>query len=257
MKNSPQIVEGYVSHERVSPRIHSLKSKTFYLRIPIRSLLLDRDRNQPSHGNWIFGINRKSLISIHNEDHGSGDNIKNWLSETLKNNNLEDTVDGEIWLTCFPRVMGYQFKPVSFWFCENKDNELVAVLAEVHNTFGERHTYVLRPKTNQRRFKPGDVISTPKSFFVSPFLSISGHYEFQFHYDRNTNRDFSRIDYYTDQLILKTYMTGVAAPLTNNSALKVLLKYPFITLKIIIQIHLNAVILWAKKIPLTLSERHK
>jgi DUF1365 family protein len=115
----------------------------------------------------------------------------------------------------------------------------------------------LRPKTNQRRFKPGDVISTPKSFFVSPFLSISGHYQFQFHYDQNTNRDFSRIDYYTDQLILKTYMTGVAAPLTNNSALKVLLKYPFITLKIIIQIHLNAVILWAKKIPLTLSERHK
>jgi DUF1365 family protein len=257
MKNSTQIVEGYVSHKRVSPRIHTLKSKTFYLRVPIKSLLLDRDRNESSQGNWIFGINRKSLISIRNEDHGSGGDIRNWLSETLKKNGLDNIVDGEIWLTCFPRVMGHQFKPVSFWFCENKNSDLVAVLAEVHNTFGERHTYVLQPETGQRRFFPGDIISKPKSFYVSPFLSISGHYQFQFHYDRTSNRDFSRIDYYTDQLMLKTYMTGIAAPLTNSSALKVLLKYPFLTLKIIIQIHLNAFILWTKKIPLTLSERHK
>ena len=86
---------------------------------------------------------------------------------------------------------------------------------------------------------------------------VIGHYEFQFNFDRTTARDFSRIDYYTDKLILKTYMTGKALPLTNLSALKVILKYPFITLKIIIQIHLNAFILWTKKIPLTLSERNK
>jgi len=113
------------------------------------------------------------------------------------------------------------------------------------------------PKLTSDDLNPGTLspLQSLSSFHRSDL--ISGHYQFQFHYDQNTNRDFSRIDYYTDQLILKTYMTGVAAPLTNNSALKVLLKYPFITLKIIIQIHLNAVILWAKKIPLTLSERHK
>ncbi len=257
MKNCLQIIEGYVSHERVSPRAHALTSKTFYLRVPIRSILSNNDGNQSSYGNWIFGINRKSLISIHDEDHGSGNDIKTWLSEKLKENNLEVVADGEIWLVCFPRVFGYQFKPVSFWFCENKNHELVAVFAEVHNTFGERHTYVLRPQNGRRQFNLGDIISTPKSFYVSPFLSIEGHYEFQFNFDRTTARDFSRIDYYTDKLILKTYMTGKALPLTNLSALKVILKYPFITLKIIIQIHLNAFILWTKKIPLTLSERNK
>ncbi|MBA4739927.1 MAG: DUF1365 domain-containing protein [Burkholderiales bacterium] len=257
MENYPQIVEGYVSHERVSPRAHALTSKTFYLRIPIRSVLLNTEGRQSSYGNWIFGINRKSLISIHDKDHGSGNNIKSWLSETLKKNTLKDVVDGEIWLVCFPRVMGYQFKPVSFWFCENSNRELVAVLAEVHNTFGERHTYILKPEIGRRRFDSGDVISTPKSFYVSPFLSVKGHYQFQFNYNPTTHRDFSRIDYYTDELILKTYMTGIAVPLTNLSALKAILKYPFITLKIIIQIHCNALILWVKKIPLTLSERNK
>ncbi|MDA1332362.1 MAG: DUF1365 domain-containing protein [Proteobacteria bacterium] len=257
MKNSPQLVEGYVTHERISPRIHSLTSKAFYLRVPIRSIFYTCKQDKPKWGNWVFGINRKSLISLRDEDHGFGDNIKNWLAETLKKNKLEKTVDGEIWLVCFPRVLGYQFKPVSFWYCENKNNELVAVFAEVHNTFGERHTYILKPKSGETYFKIGDVISTPKSFYVSPFLSVTGHYQFQFNYDQKTKRDFARIDYFSDRLILKTYMTGIAAPLTTFSALKSLIKFPFISFKIITQIHLNAFILWIKKIPLTLSERNK
>ncbi|MDC1311569.1 DUF1365 domain-containing protein [Burkholderiales bacterium] len=257
MKNLPQIVRGYVSHERLSPRTHTLMSKTFYLRLPIQSILSSTDQSQVIYGNWIFGINRTSLISIHDKDHGSGNSIKTWLSETLKENNLDSVVDGEIWLTCFPRILGYQFKPVSFWFCENKNHELVAVFAEVHNTFGERHTYVLKPQNGQQRFKPGDIISTPKSFYVSPFLSVAGHYKFQFNYDQTTRRDYSRIDYYNEGLILKTYITGLTDQLTNLNALNALLKYPFMALKIIIQIHFNAFILWTKKIPLTLSERNK
>jgi DUF1365 family protein len=146
---------------------------------------------------------------------------------------------------------------VSFWFFENKEKELVAVFAEVHNTFGERHTYVLKPSENERTFQPGEIISTLKSFYVSPFFSIRGHYQFQFNFDYETRRDFARIDYLTDQMMLKTFMTGITKPLTSFLALKVLVKYPFMTLKIVAQIHLNALTLWLKKIPLTLSERNK
>jgi uncharacterized protein len=257
MNNHPQIVQGYVTHERLSPRTHSIKSRTFYLRVPIRSIFYATPNDKPQWGNWIFGINRKSLISLNDEDHGSGGNIKIWLKNILIEHELENVIDGEIWLVCFPRVLGYQFKPVSFWFCENKLGELVAVLAEVHNTFGEHHTYVLKPPLGHAVFKIGDVISTPKCFYVSPFLSVTGHYQFQFNYDKTTKRDFARIDYFTDQLVLKTLMTGVATPLTTRAALRVLFKYPFISLRIITQIHLNALVLWAKKIPLTLSERNK
>jgi uncharacterized protein len=257
MNNHPQIVQGYVTHERLSPRTHSIKSRTFYLRVPIRSIFYATPNDKPQWGNWIFGINRKSLISLNDEDHGSGGNIKIWLKNILIEHELENVIDGEIWLVCFPRVLGYQFKPVSFWFCENKLGELVAVLAEVHNTFGEHHTYVLKPPLGHAVFKIGDVISTPKCFYVSPFLSVTGHYQFQFNYDKKTKRDFARIDYFTDQLVLKTLMTGVATPLTTRAALRVLFKYPFISLRIITQIHLNALVLWAKKIPLTLSERNK
>ena len=257
MRNQPQIVQGYVTHERLSPKAHALKSRTFYVRVPIRSIFYATSNDKPQWGNWIFGINRKSLISLNDEDHGSGESIKRWLNRMLTEHELENIADGEIWLVCFPRVLGYQFKPVSLWFCENKLGELVAVFAEVHNTFGQHHTYVLRPPLGHEFFKTGDVISTPKCFYVSPFLSVTGHYQFQFHYDKKTKRDFSRIDYYTDQLVLKTLMTGVAAPLTRHSALKALVTHPFISLKIITQIHLNALVLWAKKIPLTLSERNK
>ena len=255
--NQPQIVEGYIKHERVRPVAHSLRSSVFYLRIPIRSVLFTPPVQRKRWGNWIFGINRKSLISIHDEDHGSGGDLKTWLTQTLRDHQLEGVADGEIWLSCFPRVLGYQFKPVSFWFFENKEKELVAVFAEVHNTFGERHTYVLKPSENERTFQPGEIISTLKAFYVSPFFSIRGHYQFQFNFDYETRRDFARIDYLTDQMMLKTFMTGITKPLTSFLALKVLVKYPFMTLKIVAQIHLNALTLWLKKIPLTLSERNK
>lgn len=257
MRNQIQIATGHVSHERLTPKRHFLKSRVFYLRIPIRSIYEDDEENTPSINSLIFGVNKPALVSVQDADHGDGSGLINWVRKKLVEHKLETEVDGEIWLTCFPRVLGYQFKPVSFWHCENKEKKVVVILAEVHNTFGERHTYVLKPNEGHKYFTPGSTIASNKVFYVSPFLSIEGHYEFRFNYDEKKQLNFNRIDYYTDQLTLKTVMSGSVTNMTTKSILAALVTYPFFSLQIILSIHFHALRLWIKKIPLTLGERKK
>ena len=258
MSNKPQIITGHVFHERLHPRAHKLKNQVFYLRVPIRTLLKTTNSfDKKCWGNAILGINRKALISVNARDHGDGSGLSVWPEQILKDHGLLNLVDGEIWLSCFPRVLGYQFKPVSFWFCENKAEHLVAILVEVHNTFGERHTYVLTPKKGRAVIGFGETKIATKTFYVSPFLSVEGHYEFRFNFNKKTGHDFQRIDYITDQTVLKTKIQGVASPINTLNSILALLKYPLQSISIITSIHLNAFFLWCKKIPLTLSERKR
>jgi DUF1365 family protein len=106
------------------------------LRAPARAL------DEGAAGNWLFGVNRPALLSLHAADHGrAGSGVNAWLRGLLDEAGVQ--ADGEIWLHTFPRVLGYAFKPVSFWFCHRADGALAAVVAEVNNTFGERHCYLL------------------------------------------------------------------------------------------------------------------
>jgi hypothetical protein len=87
--------------------------------------------------------NRFGLLSFHDRDHGDGRaDALAWIDELLASEGVADA-DGEVWLHTYPRVLGYVFKPVSFWYCHRADGTLAAVVAEVNNTFGERHCYLL------------------------------------------------------------------------------------------------------------------
>jgi hypothetical protein len=88
--------------------------------------------------------------------------------------------DGEVWLQCFPRVLGFVFNPISLWFCHDRAGKLIAVLAEVNNTFGERHNYLLT-HADGRPIRDGETIERRKVFHVSPFMAVDGHYRFRFH----------------------------------------------------------------------------
>jgi DUF1365 family protein len=82
---------------------------------------------------------------------------------------------GEVWLHCYPRVLGYTFKPVSFWYCHRRaDGSLRAIVVEVNNTFGERHCYLL----DAPRY--GVELQARKVFHVSPFCEVEGGYRFRF-----------------------------------------------------------------------------
>ena len=132
----PAIGFGQVRHRRLRPVAHALALRAFFLRLPLRRL---------ARAPWPWrrlAHNAAGWFSLHDRDHGDGRPLLAWIEQLLARAGVHDA-DGEIWLHCFPRVLGYVFNPVSFWFCERRDGSLRAVVCEVNNTFGERHCYVL------------------------------------------------------------------------------------------------------------------
>ena len=158
----PLLGMGQVRHTRLRPARNQFVYPTYFLMLPLRSL-----RAKASE---VLARNRFGLISFYDRDHGDGgsDSLA-WIDTLLAGENINDA-HGEVWLHCYPRVLGYTFKPVSFWYCHRADNSLAAVVVEVNNTFGERHCYLLCGP--QLAYGQEQVAS--KVFHVSPFCSVLG-----------------------------------------------------------------------------------
>jgi uncharacterized protein len=204
----------------------------YFLHLPVHDLARAETR-------W-FSLNRFNLLSFYEADHGDGGNGLDWARSLLQQHGL--VADGEIWLTTFPRVLGYAFKPVSFWHCHAADGALVAVLAEVNNTFGERHVYLLRTDD------PEATLHADKVFHVSPFFPVRGQYTFGF----QSRSDFfrARIDYDDGSGdALRTAWWGRLEPLTAQACLRAFFSYPLMTWGVIARIHIQALRLFAKRVP--------
>ncbi len=135
------LLTGQVMHERLRPKHHRFTYPVFYVRC-------DLDRLASLDSGW-FGIDRWRPLSLYQRDHGprDGSDLATWMRAQLSAAGIEEA-DGKIWLQAFPRVFGYAFNPVSFWFCHDRDGHLRALLAEVRNTFGDRHSYLLSAAGN-------------------------------------------------------------------------------------------------------------
>ena len=209
----------------------------------------------------LFAVNRPALISMHAKDHGDpqeGLSLSQWLFGLLSEHQV--ALPSRIRLIAYPRVFGYQFKPVSFWLCEDHEGHCIAIIAEVRNTFSGRHAYVLtasqleKAKTltmadlTQARLSNGQTLSTKKCFTVSPFCTISGSYRFRFY--NSEARSLSRIEYYDDKgLLLITSMCGERLNLQTSSLLALALDIPWQSLLVSFRIHWQALRLWLKKVP--------
>jgi uncharacterized protein len=194
-----------------------------------------------------LGLNQFAALSFYDRDHGDGRGPERggalaWLDELLAQSGITDA-DGEAWLHCYPRVWGFTFKPVSFWYCHHRDNSLRAIVVEVNNTFGERHCYLLdapRYGVEQR---------TDKVFHVSPFCAVQGDYRFRF-MRTASDRTVVRIDHGdADGPLLQTSVSGDLVPLTRASVRRALWRYPAMTWGVVARIHWQAVKLWCKGIP--------
>ncbi len=234
-----QIGFGEIRHARLRPTRHAFSYRSFFVRLAMHELA------GKSQGNWLFAVNRRAALSIHEQDHGDGSGSSEWLHDLLRNAGLPAAQ--QFWLHAFPRMFGYSFKPVSFWFCHDASGALFAIVAEVHNTFGERHCYLLS-KAGAAPLKQGEALSATKSFHVSPFCDVVGRYRFRF---VNTGqRSCARIDYDDAQgPLLATSLSGRLQPLTRRSAVSALIAYPFFTLGVIARIHWQALRLWRSKVP--------
>lgn len=233
--NAPLIGFGQVRHTRLRPVRNAFAYPTYFLMLPLRSMHRD--------GGGDLAHNRCGALSFFDRDHGDGrDNALEWLDALLRGEGITDAT-GEAWLHCYPRVLGYTFKPVSFWYCHREDGSLRAIVVEVNNTFGERHCYLLDAPAY------GAQLSAAKVFHVSPFCRVEGGYRFRFLVTADRGRTVVRIDYDDAQgPLLQTSVSGALEPARAPALRRALWRHPAMTLGVIARIHWQALRLWAKRV---------
>jgi uncharacterized protein len=234
------LCSGTVMHARHHPVEHRFHYPLFFLRLPMSRI--------ESLGSKLLGINRKAPLRFDFRDHGrrDGSHPLPWVRELLASNGVA-AADGEVVVQTLPRVFGYVFNPVSFWFCHDRDGGLRAVVCEVSNTFGECHNYLVVHEDG-RCIQSGDVLWAAKVFHVSPFFPVSGRYRFRFGSTRGVH--LAAIDYFdNDQRVLTTRLAGRPQPLGDANLARALLRFPLQTVAVMARIHWHALWLWIKRIP--------
>lgn len=192
----------------------------------------------------LFSRNRGNLFSIHDRDHGG--EPKNgrgaeWARDVLARHQV--AARGKLLLLAQPRVLNHVFNPVSFWLAHDTGDRLVAVIAEVTNTFGDRHSYLCR-KADGSAIERSDALRAVKIFHVSPFQPVEGEYTFRF--DIRQDRIGIWIDYARPSGGLIATLTGPRRPLTNAAILRALIRRPFGSRRVLALIHWQALKLWWK-----------
>jgi DUF1365 family protein len=222
-------------HRRLRPRHHRFKYRVFSMLLDVGELpRLDRELR-------FFKWNRFGLFSFHDKDHGDGRDLNLWLNDLLAGAGLE--ADGARYVLCYPRILGYVFNPLSVWFCHDCNDRLAAIVYEVHNTYDERHAYVLPVGQSSRLVRHG----CDKKFYVSPFLSRDCRYQFRV---RPPGEDVA-IAIHEEEggaAVLNASFAGARAELTDRQLLKMLLHHPLMTVKVVTAIHYEAVRLMLKGI---------
>jgi DUF1365 family protein len=233
------VVRTTVVHRRMRPRVNAFRYRVAYL-------CLDLDTLGEAEGRWLK-VDRPALLSVQRSDHGAcdGSDLSSWLRRVLDRHGLGRVCDGDALLMTLPRLLGYVFNPVSFWFCRDRAGALRAVLCEVNNTFGERHCYLVH-HDDARAIEADVWLEGRKAFHVSPFLPVEGRYRFRFRLD--DERVHVDVNYHDGQgLMLATSVGGKREPLSDRVMLRRFLANPTMTLGVIARIHWQALRLWLKR----------
>lgn len=233
------LITGQVMHHRLRPARNRFVYPVFCLRLKLSAL--------ERLSSLCFGVDRWRPLMLRTADYGprDGSPLLPWIRARLAEAGLP--ADGEVWLQTFPRVFGHVFNPVSFWYCHDAAGELRAVLAEVNNTFGEHHAYLLSAERGGA-IQPASQLVCRKLLHVSPFCRVEGHYRFRF--VERAGHALVRIDYHDEAgALLHTAVSGSMAALTSGRALRALLRQPLLTLGVVARIHWQALRLWLKRVP--------
>jgi DUF1365 family protein len=232
------IYEGWVMHRRVRPKHHRFKYRVFAMLLELNELpALDKKLRLFKHNRW-------GLFSFHDSDHGPMDSngprdLNIWLDSLLAQARI--TADGARRVLCYPRILGFVFNPLTVWFCDDKHGLLKAIIYEVHNTYEERHTYVLPVGEDQKLIRHG----CPKAFYVSPFLSRDCRYNFRIR-PPGENVAVAIHEEEAGAAILNASFAGERRTLGDGMLARMLLRYPLMTLKVVAAIHFEAVRLMLK-----------
>jgi DUF1365 family protein len=212
----------------------------------VMSLLIDLDRLDEAAGmSRIFGINRGGLFSFHEHDHGPRDGtpLRVHVGRVAAAAGL-DLTDGRVRLLCYPRLLGYAFNPLSVYYCEDRTGQLVLLIYEVRNTFGEVHSYIC-PVMPGQDSPAGIRQDQEKTFYVSPFIGMAMQYHFRMVPPREDVK-IRILETDSEGPLLAATFHGRRRPLSTGNLLRAFCALPAVTLKITFAIHYEAARLWLR-----------
>lgn len=235
---APEHIAGHTTHARRGSIANAFRYGVDYVLIDpaVRS------------GPRLFSRNRFNLAAVHDRDHGGPRRAgqgAGWAHRVLETRGLPRAGYDRLLLLTQPRLMGYGFNPVSFWLALRR-GELVAVIAEVNNTFGDRHSY-LCANPGYAPIGPADRIEAAKIFHVSPFQKVAGGYTFGFLLA--PDRIAITIAFRHGEEGLFATLAGPRRPLTSRSLLAAGFRRPAGALRTVALIHWQALKLWMKRAP--------
>lgn len=235
MSSSSAIYVGAVMHRRLAPRRHRFRYRAFWL-------LLDLDELDGLDARlWLFSHNRFNLFSFDDRDHGDGTAkpLRAQIEAQLHEGGIVWS-GGRVRLLCMPRSLGHCFNPLCVYFCDHADGTPAAIVYQVHNTFGERHSYVLPARSAGRQLQACD-----KAFYVSPFMDMDLRYEFALTMPGERLNLAIRLRQQGKTLLVAA-IAGERRQLDDRALLRLFLTIPAQTLTTVAAIHWQALRLWLK-----------
>lgn len=229
------LYHGDVMHHRFAPKTHRFVYTLTSWLINIDELaLLDKQL-------WGFGYNRAALFSFHDKDYGwaDGQPVRRFIDQLLADH--QQPRAARVMLLCQVRGLGCLFNPLAVWFCYDPDDQLMAVVYEVRNTFGQRHHYLV-PVSEQGALHRH---IADKRFYVSPFMPMACEYAFRFQ-EPGDRLMFCINQRHDNTRMMSAVWRGQKQPLQPFSLCKQLFRSPVSSLKIITAIHWEAFRLWRK-----------
>ena len=277
-----RLYECQVTHARFTPRRHRFSYRIFMLAIDLDELpALDRRLRMFSHDRrGFYSLREADYLPVgepaHNAEAPSsspeaprpGSTLKARALALLAARGIALPADTRVELVTLPRILGYAFNPVSFYFFRDASDACLAAVAEVTNTFREVKPYVLGPGCLRAApaCTPASApapaagergpaatagvfhLRTPKHFYVSPFSDVDVAFDFRLR-PPGEKLAVNIDDYAREERTLASVLVGARAPLTDARLAWFFVKYPLLTARVVALIHWHALRLWLKKIP--------